>query len=275
MSFFALRPRELRQAPMPRADAAHLTRDDIGRLLIACTLALLLSGALVYFLLTLPEAQQDGAVTAPHMAKPAWVEIQKPFRLFALNAPEWGRDVAYAAERHRDGGGRRDRLTFGKFGASAWLQVTLYRPGFENSDPAPLFVDMARRAAAASLVVTRMGQPKPLATRLGSIHVADVALAGATGASGQTTPCLGFRSAEGKVLEIGGFACGTPGNPIDRVRLACALDRVDLVSAGDDAELRAFFTGAAEQLGAACNEGAAETETKEPPKPTPGFVVLR
>lgn len=65
MSFFALRPRELRQAPMPRADAAHLTRDDIGRLLIACTLALLLSGALVYFLLTLPEAQQDGAVTAP------------------------------------------------------------------------------------------------------------------------------------------------------------------------------------------------------------------
>src|SRR4051794_39216248 len=90
MSFFALRPRELRQAPMPRADAAHLTRDDVGRLLIACTLALLLSGALVYFLLTLPEAQQDGAVTAPHMAKPAWVEIQKPFRLFALNAPEGG-----------------------------------------------------------------------------------------------------------------------------------------------------------------------------------------
>ncbi|MBV9395312.1 MAG: hypothetical protein JOZ84_12975 [Methylobacteriaceae bacterium] len=244
-------------------------------MLIACTLALLLSGALVYFLLTLPEAQRDGAVTAPHVAKPAWLEIQKPFRLFALNAPEWGRDLAYTAERHRDGGGRRDRLTFGKFGVSAWLQVTLYRRGFENGDPAPLFVDLARRAGPAGLVVTRLGQPKPLQTRLGSFHVGDVALARATGASGQTTPCLGFRSAEGKVLEIGGFACGTPGNPIDRERLACALERVDLVSAGDDAELRAFFTGAAGQLGAACNEESTETPTKEPAKPTPGFVVLR
>ena len=275
MSFFALRPRELRQAPMPRPDAAHLTRDDIRRVLIACTLALLLSGALVYFLLTLPQAQQDGAVTAPHVAKPAWVEIPKPFRLFALNAPQWGRDLAYTAERHRDGGGRRDRLTFGKFGESAWLQVTLYRRGFENGDPAPLFVDLARRAAPAGLVVTRMGQPKPLQTRLGSVEVADLGLAGATGPSGQTTPCLGFRSAEGTVLEIGGFACGTRGNPIDRARLACALDRVDLVSAGDDAELRAFFTGAAGQLGAACNEGSTESQTKEPAKPTPGFVVLR
>jgi hypothetical protein len=275
MSFFALRPRELRQAPMPRPDAAHLTRDDIRRVLIACTVALLLSGALVYVLLTLPAPEQNGAVTAPHVGIPAWMEIQRPFRLFALNAPEWGRDLAYAADRHRDGGGRRDRLTFGKFGASAWLQVTLYRPGFEKSDPAPLFVDLARRAATAGLVVTRMGQPKPLPTRLGSVQVADLALAGATGASGQTTPCLGFRSAEGKVLEIGGFACGTPGNPIDRARLACALDRVDLVSAGDDAELRAFFTGAAGQLGVACSKPPVEGQTQEPVKPTPGFVVLR
>jgi hypothetical protein len=275
MSFFTLRPRELRQSPSPGPDAGHLTRDDLGRVLIACAVALLLSGALVYVLLSLPEPEQNGAVTAPHVGKPAWVAIQRPFRLFALNAPEWGRDLAYTAERHPEGGGRRDRLTFGKFGASAWLQVTLYRPGSEGGDPAPLFVDMARRAAAAGLPVTRMGQPKPLATRLGSVEVADLALTGAAAGSGQNTTCLGFRSAEGKVLEIGGFACGTPGNPIDRARLACALDRLDLVSAGEDVQLRAFFTGAAGQLGAACNEPATETQTNDPVKPTPGFVVLR
>src|SRR6476661_330067 len=121
----------------------------------------------------LPEAQLNGPVAAPHLVKPAWVEIQKPFRLFALNAPDWGRDLTYSAERHRDGGGRRDHLTFGKFGATAWLQITLYRPGMEEADPTPFFTDMARRAAPAGLAVARMGQPQQVPTRVGSFDVAD------------------------------------------------------------------------------------------------------
>ena len=268
MSVFALRPRELR-----RADAANLSRDDLGRVLIAFGIALLLSVALVFSLLTLPEAPQNGLAAAPHVLKPAWIEIQKPFRLFALNAPDWGRAPLYAAERHRDGGGRRDRLTFGEFGAGAWLQITMYRPGREEAYPAPFFADIARRSAPAGLAITRMTQPKPLPTRLGSFDVADLTLGGATDHPARS--CLGFRSTEGKVLEIGGFACGAPGDPIDRTRLACTLDRVDLIAAGEDVELRAFFTGAAGQLGAACSEAPAEAQTTEPVKATPGFVVLR
>jgi hypothetical protein len=265
MSFFALRPREIRQAPMPRPDAAHLTRDDIRRVLIACTLALLLSGAL------LPEAEQDGAVTAPHVAKPAWVDIQKPFRLFALNAPEWGREPAYTAERNRAGGGRRDHLSFGTFGAGAWLQVTLYRPGAEDPDPAPFSVEMARHAAPAGLATSRIGQQKPLPTRLGRFEVADLTLA--PGVSAPIMPCLAFRLTDTRVVQIGGFACGTPGRPIERHRLACTLDRIDLLSAGDDTELRTFFTGAKAQLGAACS--SPPQDTPEPVKPVGGFVVLR
>jgi hypothetical protein len=223
----------------------------------------------------LPEAQLNGPVAAPHLVKPAWVEIQKPFRLFALNAPDWGRDLTYAAERHRDGGGRRDHLIFGKFGATAWLQITLYRPGMEEADATPFFTDMARRAAPAGLTVARMGQPQQVPTRVGSFDVADFTLASTKGASDQSSPCLGFRSTDGKVLEIGGFACGTPGNPIDRARLACALDRLDLISAGEDRELRAFFTGAPRQLGAACSTPPGEAQKNEPVKTTPGFVVLR
>ena len=275
MSVFALRPRELRQAPLAAADAAHLSRDDLSRVLIACAVALILSVALVFSLLTLPEAPLNGPVAAPHVVKPAWIDIQKPFRLFALNAPEWGRDPVYTAERHRDGGGRRDHLIFGTFGTRAWLKVTLYRPGGEGADPTPFFADMARRAAPAELAIARMGQPKPLPTRLGSFDVADFTLAGTAGASGQSTACLGFRSAEGRVIEIGGFACGTPASPIDRARLACTLDRIDLISAGDDTELRAFFTGATGQLGAACSRPPAEAQTSEAVKATPGFVVLR
>jgi hypothetical protein len=43
MSVFALRPRELRHAPHAGADAGHLSRDDLSRVLIACGVALVLS----------------------------------------------------------------------------------------------------------------------------------------------------------------------------------------------------------------------------------------
>ena len=190
MSVFALRPRELRHAPHAGADAGHLSRDDLSRVLIACGVALVLSVVLVFSLLMLPEAQLNGPVAAPHLVKPAWVEIQKPFRLFALNAPDWGRDLTYSAERHRDGGGRRDHLTFGKFGATAWLQITLYRPGMEEADPTPFFTDMARRAAPAGLAVARMGQPQQWPTRVGSFDVADFKLASTKDASDQSSPVL-------------------------------------------------------------------------------------
>lgn len=270
MSVFALRPRELRHEPIPAK--AHLTRDDLGRVLLACLVALALSGAVIVFLLQLPEPQSSGPAATP-IVKPAWIEIQKPFRLFALNAPDWGRDAAYRAERHRDGG-RRDHLTFGTFGAGAWLQVSLYRPGTEDPEAAPFLADMRRHAALAGLAVARMGQSKALPIRLGSVDVADVTLAATGRGSVESAPCLGFRLADAPVLHIGGFACGTLGRPIERARLACVLDRIDLVSAGDDTELRAFFTGAKGQLGAACSNPPVE-DVSEPAKPTGGFVVLR
>ena len=274
MSVFALRPRELRRAPIPGTEKAHLTRDDIGRVLIACLVALALSGALVLFLLELPESQQSGPASPP-IVKPAWVEIQKPFRLFALASAEWGREASYAADRHREGGGRRDHITFGRFGAGAWLQVTFYRPGAEDPDPAPFFVEMARRAAPAGLAISRMGQQRPLPTRLGGFEVAELTVAppATQTGPGPSAPCLGFRLADAKVLHIGGLACGTPGRPIERARVACALDRIDLISAGDDTELRAFFTGANGQLGAACSN--PPPDLPGPAKPPGGFVVLR
>jgi hypothetical protein len=278
MSVFAVRLRESRAAWQPRSDAAPLSRDDLRRVLIAVGVALLFSVALVLSLLALPLAPQNVPIAAPHIVKPAWVEITKPFRLFALAAPEWGREpTSYTAQRHRDGGGRRDHLTFGTFDTSQpWLHLTLYRRGSEEAASAPFFVDMARRAAPAGLAVARMGQPTALPTRLGRFEVADFTLAAHAGASGQSTQCLGFRLAEPRVLQIGGFACGVPGKPIDRHRLACTLDRIDLVAAGDDTDMRAFFAGAEGEVGAACREPLPATAgAGEPNKVANGFTVLR
>lgn len=54
---------------------------------------------------------------------------------------------------------------------------------------------------------------------------------------------------------MAGFACGAPGRPLGRAALACAVDRIDLVSAGDDAALRAVFVAAERRTGATCLGG--------------------
>jgi hypothetical protein len=278
MSVFALSVREQRRLPQPRAEAAHLSRDDLRRVLIAVGVALVFSSALVFSLLELPLAPQNAPSAAPNVVKTAWVEIQKPFRLFALAAPEWGREpTTYTAQRRREGGGRRDHLTFGTFDTNQpWLHLTLYRTGTDEAPLAPFFVDMARRAAPAGLAVARMGEPKALPTRFGTFEAADFTLEAHAGASGQSTRCLGFRLAEAKVLQIGGFACSAPGKPIDRAQLACTLDRIDLIAAGDDTQMRAFFTGAAGEVGAACKRPSPATaEAAGPAKLANGFTVLR
>jgi hypothetical protein len=278
MSVFALHVRELRSAPQARTDARVLSRDDLTRVLTAIGIALLVSVALVFSLLELPVAQQNAPDAAPHVVKPAWVEIQKPFRLFALNSPDWGREpTAYTAQRNREGAGRRDHLTFGTFGADqAWLQLTLYRTGTEEAELAPFFVDMARRAAPAGLAVARMSQPKVVPTRFGAFDVADFTLIAQAGTSAPSPRCLGFRLAEAGILQIGGFACAAPGKPVDQARLACTLDRIDLVAAGDDKELRAFFTGAPGGPGAACRKSQPATaEASEAGRAANGFTILR
>jgi hypothetical protein len=287
MSVFALSLREQRRAPRSAADAARLSRDDLRRVLIALGVALVFSGALVFSLLSLPVPQRDTSIAAPHVTKLVWVEIVKPLRLFALAAPDWGRGpTSYTAQRHRDGGGRRDNLTFGTFGTDQpWLHLTLYRLGADVAVVAPFFVDMARRAAPAGLAVARMGQPAPLPTRFGTFEVADFTLAGQAGAAGSSTQCLGFRLRGGKILQIGGFACGAPGQPVSRQRLACTLDRIDLISAGDDTELRGFFTGAPIGPGPACRQpematasqgsGARQGEIAAPSVPAGGFSIIR
>jgi hypothetical protein len=287
MSVFALSVREQRRAPQPAAGAARLSRDDLHRVLLALGIALVFSVALVFSLLSLPVPQQDAPIAAPHVTKPAWVEIAKPLRLFALATPDWGRaPTSYTAQRHRDGAGRRDNLTFGTFGTDQpWLHLTLYRLGADEALATPFFVDMARRAAPAGLAVARMGQPAPLPTRFGTFEVADFTLAGQVGAAGSGTQCLGFRLPRDKVLQIGGFACGAPGQPVSRQRLACTLDRIDLISAGDDTDLRGFFTGAPIGPGPACNDsrpvtagqgsGPRQAEIAEPSVPAGGFTIIR
>lgn len=205
----------------------------------AALAALILAAALVLAGMKPPQVPVQNAAPAPPL--PAWIDIPHPIELFGLDAPDLLKSaLTYEARRHRTGGGRQDILTFGKFsGEEPFIRLMLYRVGTEQAPQAPLFVELARLAAAAGLSVPRSLAPEDLATRFGDFETADLDLAAG---AGLPTPCLGFRAAAlDSSFRISGFACGTPAKPLSRPALACLLDRLDLNSAGDDRALAGFF----------------------------------
>ena len=186
-----------------------------------------------------------------------WSEIRRPIALYDLAGTEFAKlPAAYRARRREPDGAREDVMTFGRMGdAGPFLQLSLLRAG----DPAEAVADgsvdgladgLARLAGTRGLSATRVRAGAPVDTRLGRFEAADLLL----WADGAATPCLGFRGARdgGGVLQVSGFACGAPGRPMGRAALACALDRVDLVSAGDDHALRAAFVAAERRGGSGC-----------------------
>jgi hypothetical protein len=204
----------------------------------AAVAALVLASAVVLAQTQPPRAPARDASAS---TLPAWINISQPLELFSLDAPELARStLLYEAYRRRKGGGRQDILTFGKLsGEEPFVRLMLYRVGAEEAPQAPLFVELARSAAAAGLSIARSLTPEDLATRFGDFETSEVDLVAAAGAP---TPCLGFRGVtlDGS-FRITGFACGVEAKPLSRPALACLLDRLDLNSAGDDGALANFF----------------------------------
>ena len=193
------------------------------------------------------------AIAAPPAIVP-WLEIVRPIQMFSLSGSAFNRlPLRYRARRREPGDARQDVLTFGRFGEDTpFLTLSvLRRDGASETAPA-FFVAMARLGATVDLSVTRSALPTLMPTRFGRFAAADLTLAQGT----RGAPCLGFRLEQpggpSDPVAIAGFACGAAGHGMDRALLACVLDRIDLVSAGDDGALRDFFVAAERRRGEAC-----------------------
>jgi hypothetical protein len=201
-------------------------------------------------------ASHPASADAPGSAVPGpiWTEIHHPLAFYDLTGTDLSKLPSVLRARRREpDGAREDVMTFGRLGAAgAYLQLSLLRAGQALPDGRQDAEDgladgLARLASAQNRTATRIRPAAPMDTRLGRFETADLLLWD----GGTATPCLGFRSG-GAVLQVSGFACGAPGRPMGRAALACAIDRIDLVSAGDDDALRAFFVAAERRSGGTC-----------------------
>jgi hypothetical protein len=201
-----------------------------------CGIALLSVAAAYVF-------QARPAATASNPAqRPQWVEIEKPFPAFALAIPEAADAPAhYAIRRNRDGGGRKDILTLGDAdGADPYLYVEIYRPGSEIDRFAPPSATIATGAADDALAPVDLKQStEPLASKFGPLTVMTFDTS-----QGAPRHCLGFlRAYDDPRLQVSGWFCNGA-ERIERSTLACALDRLTLLSAGSEPKVGALFADA-------------------------------
>ena len=174
--------------------------------------------------------------------QPEWIEIERPFPAFALSIPE-AADVpsSYAIRRHAEGGGRKDILTLGATdGVAPYLQVEIYRPG---SETAPLRRSESRdrrRAPQRSGRSRSSSADEPLASKFGPL-----AIVAFETSNGTPRHCLGFvRAYDDPRLQLSGWFCQGGADFIERTTLACALDRLTLLSAGSEPKVGALFAQA-------------------------------
>ncbi len=180
------------------------------------------------------------AATAIHQ-QPEWIEIERPFPAFALSIPE-AADVPsrYAIRRNAEGGGRKDILALGEPDSpSPYLQVEIYRPGSEIRRFGGPKAVIASDAAALGPVALRHDE-ESLASKFGPL-----AIVAFETSKGTPRHCLAFvRDYDDPRLQLSGWFCQGGGDFIERSTLACALDRLTLLSAGSEPKVGALFAQA-------------------------------
>jgi len=248
------------------ARAVHDTRDAAFKLAGVCAALLVAAG----FLAPPPKAVPESTAPASVASPVAWFEITRPAPVYALAAPQLAHEkFTYQARRHAPGGGREDSLNFGDFaGGRIFLRLAVYRHGAEKTvEDAPLFVEMARRAAPLGLSIVHASFEPDQPTRFGALEMAKLTL---SAGESKRENCRGFRLVQKTPgVTIAGLACAAAAaETLSAADLACLVNRLDLSSPGDDRALRAFFAGRSPNPGACGADLASQPAPRKTDKIT-------
>jgi hypothetical protein len=182
------------------------------------------------------------AAIDPSPPLPKWIEAERPRPAFEGSLPELGGGATHYAILHRDiDGARKDVLTWGgAAGSGPYAVIEIYRPG---NAPEP-FIDAASEVAARLVDLNVTDDVKAAGSiegKFGTVPLVDFAIAPA----GRERRCLGFaRPFVEPAMQIAGWYCSAGEEVVNRATLACALDRLAIMSAGGDAKLAELFAGA-------------------------------
>lgn len=160
-------------------------------------------------------------------ANPDWIEVIKPLPVFALTIPEFEGAPRYSIWRRVSGVGRKDVMSFGEAGG-ATATIEIFRGDVEEEDIT---------ASISELRLSGPRAPNSIDTKFGAVR--------AESAIEDGRNCLHVsRKFEELRFEISGTFCNAGMELVDHGIIACALDRLSLVSAGSEPRLATLFARA-------------------------------
>jgi hypothetical protein len=176
-------------------------------------------------------------------AHPAWIDVPRAAGAFAVEMQ--GLDpgqASYLVRRHRDGGGRKDLMTFGAAAdKNAYVRIELYRPGREGEAIADPLDAVATLAGDSRIDAELSETSSTLNTKFGELSVIDMNVTGADG----PRACVAVAGAWGDPrLGLVAWWCNAGPEMVPYGQLACLVDRLTLMSAGGDDGLASFFAKA-------------------------------
>jgi hypothetical protein len=171
-------------------------------------------------------------------AKSAWSVASRSNPAFAVSQFDLsGKTEIYEILRHPDGG-RKDVLRWAAQGEKPIAELEIYRPGSELSQSGPPIAEIVarmdpdgvRELQAAGVIDSKFGT---------------VTLLGLGDRDGDARPCLGFmKGFDRPSLRISGWSCQGDTLPARRAAIGCILDRLILLTAGNDPKLAELFAHA-------------------------------
>jgi hypothetical protein len=168
--------------------------------------------------------------------KPGWAEASRSHPAFALSKLDSSdKTVSYAILRHPEGG-RRDVLRWTGDADKPVAELEIYREGGEFDVARPATEGLAVRMGLAA--ATPLEQAGLIDTKFGP-----VALFRPTGTA--QGACLGYlKRGEEPALQISGFSCQGDTLPAQRAAVACTLNRLTLLTSGNEPKLAELFARA-------------------------------
>ena len=197
-------------------------------------------GALVLFaILALAAFDQLPSLRDDEPAeKPGWSVADRSQPAFALSRLDSSEKTAsYVILRHPEGG-RRDVMHWTGEADKPVAELEIYREGGE--------FDVTRPATADLAVHMGLGEATPL-EQAGLIDTkfGPVALFRPTGTAEAARACLGYlKRSEEPALQISGFSCQGDTLPAQRAAIACTLNRLTLLTSGNEPKLADLFAHA-------------------------------
>lgn len=217
--------------------AVYSIRNEIGAIAVRVMAYLSGVGLLAIIAANLTKTETVDAAVAEVRPR-EWIAATRPQPAFSLTIPEFNdKSASYDILRHPDGS-RKDIMGWDA-GSRPFARITVLRMGAE---PAAFGSAVNEIARLTGLKSSDRAQPAGIVqTKFGAVQLVGFS----TFHGGEAHQCLGFAAPfDSPAMQISGWFCQPGPAQVSRNLVVCALDRLTLLTSGNDPNVAGLFARA-------------------------------